>query len=126
MRRLFQVPVLDVISPALAVKSARGVFTRNSQGSGPAIAQVFRSATDLPLNSLTNSAQTGNTLIVYGTGLGAISGPDNTRPGAVPVGSNVTINIAGLTTTATYAGRSPDFPGLDQVNFTIPANVPAS
>jgi uncharacterized protein (TIGR03437 family) len=107
------------------VKSALGVFTRNSQGSGPGIAQIFRSATDVSLNSLTNPAQGGNTLVIYGTGLGAIPGADNDKPGAVPVGSNVTINIAGVTTPAAYAGRSPDFPGLDQINFVLPANVPA-
>lgn len=107
------------------VKSALGVFTRNSQGSGPAIAQIFRSATDVSLNSLTNSAQSGNTLVIYGTGLGAISVADNDKPGLVPVGSNVTINIAGVTAPAAYAGRSPDFPGLDQINFVLPSNVPA-
>ena len=107
------------------VKSALGVFTRNSQGTGPAIAQVFRSATDLPLNSLTNAAQSGNTLIVYGTGLGAISGADNTRPGASPI-SNATVNLAGITIQPAYAGRVPDFPGEDQINFVIPANAPRS
>lgn len=106
------------------VKSALGVFTRNSQGNGPGIAQIFRSATDVSLNSLTNPAQPGNTLVIYGTGLGAIPGADNVKPGAVPVGSNVTINVAGITAPAAYAGRSPDFPGLDQINFVLPANVP--
>lgn len=107
------------------VKSALGVFTRNQGGNGPAVAQLFRSATDISFNSLTNAAQPGNTLVIYGTGLGAISGADNQKPGAVSVGSNVTVNVAGVTTPAAYAGRSPDFPGLDQINFVLPPNVPS-
>ena len=105
------------------VASLLGIYTQNSQGNGPGIAQIYRSATDVSLMDLTNSAQNGNTLVLYGTGLGAISGPDNQPPGAVAVGSNVTINVAGVTIPASYAGRSPQFPGLDQINFALPANV---
>lgn len=106
------------------VKTQFGLFTQNSQGNGPAIAQVFGSSNTPSLMALTSPAQPGNTLVIYGTGLGAISGPDNQPPGAVPVGSNVTVNIAGMVTPASYAGRSPNFPGLDQVNFVLPANAP--
>lgn len=107
------------------VKSAFGVFTQNTQGNGPAIAQVFHGGQPPALAGLANSAQAGDTLVLYGTGLGAIGGPDNSAPGAVPAGSNVTINIAGITIPATYAGRSPEFPGLDQINFQLPANTAA-
>jgi uncharacterized protein (TIGR03437 family) len=106
------------------VASGLGVFTNNSQGNGPAIAQVYHvGSTTAGLVALTNSAQPGDTLIVYGTGLGAIPGADNTAPGAVSVGTNVMVNIAGTAVTPLYAGRSPDFPGLDQINFKLPANV---
>lgn len=111
--------------PISVVASGFGVFTQDSQGDGPAAVQIFTSPTASSFMGLTNSAESGDTLVIYGTGLGAISVADNTPPGAVAAGSNVTINIAGQTTTATYAGRSPNFPGLDQVNFVIPANVPA-
>jgi len=100
-----------------------GIFTQNSQGNGPAVAQVFASSTSVSLMKLTTPAQPGQTLVLYGTGLGAISGADNTPPGAVQVGSNVIVNIAGTVVPALYAGRSPNFPGLDQINFTLPANV---
>jgi uncharacterized protein (TIGR03437 family) len=106
------------------VASGLGVFTNNSQGNGPAIAQVYHvGSTTAGLVALTNSAQPGDTLIVYGTGLGAIPGADNTQPGAVSVGTNVMVNIGGTAVTPVYAGRSPDFPGLDQINFKLPANV---
>lgn len=106
------------------VASGLGVFTTNSQGNGPAIAQVYHVGSSTPgLVALTNSAEPGDTLIVYGTGLGAISGPDNQPPGAVSVGTNVMVNIAGTAVPALYAGRSPQFPGEDQINFKLPANV---
>jgi len=106
------------------VQSGLGVFTDNSQGNGPAIAQVYHAGSSTAgLVALTNSAEPGDTLILYGTGLGAIAGPDNVPPGAVSVGTNVTVNVAGTAIPVLYAGRSPDFPGLDQVNFKLPANV---
>src|SRR5260370_37241729 len=33
------------------------------------------------------------------------------------------MTVAGKVVTPDYAGRSPAFPGLDQINFTIPADV---
>ena len=103
------------------VKAAPGIYTLNSGGNGPGIAQV--ADTGSRLNLLTNSVQPGQTLVLYGTGLGPISGADNARPGATPL-SNVTVNLAGVTIQPAYAGRVPDFPGEDQINFVIPANAP--
>lgn len=110
-------------APVNVVSTQFGIFTQNSGGTGPAVAQVYSSATTINLMGLTTPAQPGQTLVLYGTGLGAISGSDSNSPGAVAVGSNVTVNIAGVTTPAVYAGRSPQFPGLDQVNFVLPGNV---
>src|SRR5207253_5782526 len=73
---------------------------------------------------LTTPAHPGDTLVIVGTGLGAINGPDNDAPGKVDVGSNVTVTIGGITTPASYAGRAPQFPGEDQINFVVPSNVP--
>ncbi|MGH9723067.1 MAG: hypothetical protein ACRD8O_22885, partial [Bryobacteraceae bacterium] len=39
------------------VRNSFGIFTRNQGGTGPAIAQNFRSATDQPVNSLTDVAR---------------------------------------------------------------------
>jgi uncharacterized protein (TIGR03437 family) len=105
------------------VKTQFGIFTQNSQGNGPAVAQVFATSPTPSLMGLTTPAQPGQTLVLYGTGLGAISGADNSPPGVVQVGSNVTINVAGTLIPTAYAGRSPNFPGLDQINFVLPANV---
>jgi hypothetical protein len=106
------------------VKSQFGVFTQNSQGNGQAIAQVFASSTSVSLMGLTTPAQPGQVLVLYGTGLGGIGVADNQPPGAVPVGSNVVATVGGKIIPVQYAGRSPQFPGLDQINFQLPSDVP--
>ena len=111
----------SVAAKVTVVKSAPGIYTLNSQGNGPGIAQV--ADTGSRLNQLTNSVLPGQTLVLYGTGLGPITGADNARPGPTPL-SNVTVNLAGITIQPTYAGRVPDFPGEDQINFVIPQNAP--
>jgi uncharacterized protein (TIGR03437 family) len=106
------------------VKSQFGLFTTNQGGTGQAIAQVFASATSVSLMGLTTPAQPGQVLVLYGTGLGGISVADNQPPGAVPVGSNVVATVGGKIIPVQYAGRSPQFPGLDQINFQLPSDVP--
>ncbi|HEY6392094.1 MAG TPA: hypothetical protein VIX89_12495 [Bryobacteraceae bacterium] len=102
------------------VKSQLGIFTANAQGTGPAASQH---GTDSSPILLTTAAKPGETIVLYATGLGAIAGADNVPPGAVQVGSNVVVTVAGKVVTPDYAGRSPAFPGLDQINFKIPTDV---
>src|SRR5258708_6628595 len=63
-------------------------------------------------------------MIVYGTGLGPISGADNTPPGAVSTGGTVTVTVGGKAATVLYAGRAPQFPGEDQINIQLPSDIP--
>jgi uncharacterized protein (TIGR03437 family) len=111
-------------APINVVATGFGLFTDNAQGNGPVIAQVFAGSAAPVLMGLTTPAHPGDTIVIVGTGLGAITGPDNVAPGAVSVGSNVIVTIGGVVATPTYAGRSPQFPGEDQINFVVPANVP--
>ncbi|HWB83746.1 MAG TPA: hypothetical protein VG675_06375 [Bryobacteraceae bacterium] len=108
------------------VKSSFGIFTF-SYGSGPAAAQNYNSATDTPVNSLTNAVNPGQVMILYGTGLGPITGPDNVPPGAVsPVGigiDNVRVLVGGQSITPLYAGRTPSYPAEDQINFQLPSDA---
>ena len=105
-------------------KAVPGIFTINSQGTGPGVAQVALSSTNIRLNNLTTPGTPGSVMILYGTGLGPISGPDNVAPGAVSTGGTVTVTIGGTAATVLYAGRAPQFPGEDQINIQLPANVP--
>jgi uncharacterized protein (TIGR03437 family) len=54
------------------------------------------------------------TLALFGTGFRA-SGT-----------SGVTATVKGTAVTVTYAGAQPDYPGLDQVNITLPSSLAGS
>ena len=106
-------------------ESAFGIFTIGSQAAGMAIAQNFESAASLPLNLYTNAARPGQTLILWGTGLGAYTGgPDGAAPQAGNIVNNAQVIVAGTKITPFYAGRAPGIPGVDQINFTLPTSIP--
>jgi uncharacterized protein (TIGR03437 family) len=106
-------------APIKVVPSSFGIFTINQQGGGQAVVQDA----NYKFNSAGFAFQPGETVVLWGTGLGPISGSDaNTPPtGNIP-GINVTVLVGGQPAIVTYAGRS-GFAGDDQVAFTIPAGV---
>ena len=106
------------------VRSAFGIFTRSQAGFGPAIVQNFHSPTDVRLNSLIEAARPGQVLILWGSGLGPIDGDDSALPPVGNLAVNVEIVLGGrVVVRPQYAGRSPQFPAVDQINFAVPDNV---
>jgi uncharacterized protein (TIGR03437 family) len=97
-----------------------GIFAINASGAGPAVVtdaqgQVIQS---------NFAATAGQTLVMYGTGLGAIASSD-TQP---PPSGNITANspmvyVGGSLVTPVYHGRTSCCGGLDQINFVVPAGV---
>ena len=106
------------------VKSAFGMYTLNQGGSGPALLQnVSSDGKSAPLNALTNAAAPGQFLVLYGTGLGPVSTSDSDAPGqVVPVEISVQVLAGNKAITPIYAGRQPQFPGLDQIVFQLPSD----
>jgi uncharacterized protein (TIGR03437 family) len=106
-------------SPIKVVKTALGIFTRNQQGSGPAVVQDTNNA----YNSVLFAFHPQQTVTFWGTGLGPITGSDADVPpsGNLP-GVTVTATIGNQTAIVQYAGRS-GYAGEDQINITIPNNV---
>jgi uncharacterized protein (TIGR03437 family) len=105
------------------VASQFGIFTINQAGSGPAVVQNVNSESDRPVNTILNSAKPGQAMILWGTGLGAIQGPDN---GAPPVGSlnqPIEVLVGGRPANVIYKGRSGCCAGVDQIVFEIPSGV---
>src|ERR1035441_3694069 len=104
--------------PVQIVSASFGTYTFNSNGFGQAI------ATDLnyQVNSIIRTFHPGDWVILWGTGLGAINGDDSNKP---PVGNlgSPTVHVGTGSLTPYYAGRSADFPGLDQVAFQIPSGI---
>jgi len=106
-------------APIKVVKNALGIFTRNQQGSGPAVAQDANNA----YNSVIFAFHPGQTIILWGTGLGPITGSDaGTPPSGNLPGTTVTATVGGQNAVVQYAGRS-GYAGEDQINITIPNGV---
>jgi uncharacterized protein (TIGR03437 family) len=103
-------------APITVVSGAFGVLSRDQSGFGPA------AAFDANANFLAadNSANPGDTITLWGSGLGPISGdesiPQPQSLASIPIG----IDIGGQSATVTFHGRS-QYPGLDQINVTIPS-----
>ncbi len=70
----------------------------------------------------------GESLTVYLTGLGRVEGtiePGKPAPaGALRARAPVTVLVGGLAAAPSFAGLTPGFVGLYQVNFQVPARLP--
>jgi len=102
------------------VKSSFGAFTLNSLGYGTA----FITNANNGLVTLLNSARPGDSVSIWSTGLGPVSG--NEAAGPLPGNlKNLKMNVwvGGQPATVTYAGRSDCCAGLDQLTIKIPTTV---
>ena len=105
--------------------TALGIFYQVTNGANMAIAQNYVNSTSAPLNLPAVPATPGQIVILWGTGMGAVTGGDNIAPPAGDM-TNVpmTITVGGVTAARLYAGRQPQTAGVDNVYFTVPSGVP--
>jgi uncharacterized protein (TIGR03437 family) len=106
--------------PIQVVAASFGTFALNEDGSGPGI------VTDLNYNVITmiKAAHPGQTLVIWGSGLGAVTGDEADGPpktANLDVG-HVQVLIGNQLVTPIYAGRS-NSPAIDQIDFTVPAGI---
>jgi uncharacterized protein (TIGR03437 family) len=117
--------VTSATVPIRVVDAAFGIFTLNQGGTGPGVFSNVNSGTDLPVNTLANSARPGQAVIIWGTGLGPVTTPNEAGqlPTAGDLPTPVEVYVGGQRATVTYKGRSGCCVGLDQIVFTVPQNV---
>ena len=111
----------------LISKTSFGAFFQQVGGNNVAVAQNVASATNYPLNLASSPAMPNQIVILWGTGLGALNGPDNVAPGnnaADMTNVPVTITVGGLPAQRLYAGRQAQSSAVDNIYFTLPANPP--
>jgi uncharacterized protein (TIGR03437 family) len=109
------------------VLTAPGIFTANSSGTGPA--SVINQ--DGSVNSVSNPAHPGNTIVFYLTGEGqtnpgGVDGQTTPLPPAhAPVPQQaVSVFMNGQQTQVHYAAEAPGLvAGIMQINAVIPSNV---
>lgn len=100
----------------LVAPSAFGIDTLYGTGSGAIVATIGASVI-VP----TASASPGQTITIWGSGLGAdTANDDRTFPLKQDNLNNAQVYIGGAKATVAYAGRS-QYPGVDQVNVVVPS-----
>jgi uncharacterized protein (TIGR03437 family) len=109
--------------PVPVAPSTPALFTQNGGGSGPgAILNA-----DYSVNSASNPAPRASTVMLYGTGFGALEPQpaDGTIVSATaPTSLRVAATIAGAPAAVAYAGAAPGLvAGVIQINVQIPADI---
>lgn len=105
------------------VPAAFGIDTLNGAGTGPAVVQ--NASNGYALLSATAAANPGETLVFWGSGIGAAQGDETKYPFAQVDQTNssaVQVYVGGQLVKPSYAGRS-QFPGVDQVNVVVTPGV---
>jgi uncharacterized protein (TIGR03437 family) len=100
------------------VPNSFGVFAANQGGSGPGI--IANAASKV--FGLNSAANPGEAAVIWGTGLGAVTG--NEAAGPLPGDMSsipVEVYAGGVKAAVTYRGRSGCCAGVDQITFTVPA-----
>ena len=121
-------------APIMVVANTLGIFTVSSDGQGAGIVtypdyslvSATKAANCGGVYTTCGAANAGDVLIIWATGLGAITGSDAAAAG---LGVNMpsiplTIWLGNVQVTASYQGRSGCCIGEDQIVFTVPPNTP--
>ena len=121
-------------APIRVVANNLGVLTIDSSGTGPAIltypdyslVSPTKAANCGGPNTTCGAANPGDTLTLWGTGLGPVNGDDASGAGLGVNMPNIplTVWLGGVQAPVVYQGRSGCCAGLDQVVFTVPNAVP--
>jgi uncharacterized protein (TIGR03437 family) len=106
-----------------------GIYTMNSQGSGPG---AILNQDGVTVNSSSAPAAKGSVVSVYMTGEG-VTAPANVTGSITPPGSTakkpvalISATVGGVPATVEFAGSAPGMvAGIAQVNVRIPANAPS-
>lgn len=116
------------------VSNNLGIFTVDSSGQGAGIITYADYSLVSPVkaancggpNTTCGAANSGDTLILWATGLGAITGSDASGAGLGVNMPNLPLKLwlGGVQATVIYQGRSGCCIGEDQIVFTVPDNVP--
>jgi uncharacterized protein (TIGR03437 family) len=116
-----------------------GIAAANSAGSGEAQATIANVNGGISLVRLTTGsvafegfnwtlspAHPGDTLVLWGTGGGADAANDTGgSSGDQTAAGNFSVSVDGTEITPLYAGTSQGYPGLWQINFTLPSTMAA-
>jgi uncharacterized protein (TIGR03437 family) len=119
----YSLPQAVTIAPAQPA-----IYSQNQSGSGPgAIVVVTPNGTQFQAGS-SNPASAGDSLVIYCAGLGMVdvSVPAGAAAPVSPLAkatTTISATVGGIAAPVSFAGLSPGFAGLYQVNVTVPIGV---
>jgi uncharacterized protein (TIGR03437 family) len=112
---------ISAVAPGILEASGHAIAINNSDGTLAAPPGSIPGLT-------THAAAIGDALIIYGTGLGAVTPAVAT--GAIPPAgqlskSNVTpmVMVGGVQAQVLFSGLTPQFTGVNQINIVVPPGV---
>jgi uncharacterized protein (TIGR03437 family) len=103
-----------------------GIFTVNQQGTGQG---AIMKSDGVTLAQPATPASIGETVVIYCTGLGAVSPavkeglPAPSTPPLSTTVNPVTVTIGGKAAQVAFSGLTPGYAGLYQVNAVVPAGI---
>ena len=117
---------LSVPQSLVVAQAQPGIFTVNQQGTGQG--SIVKSD-QVTLAQPGTPAAVGETVVIYCTGLGAVTpavkegSPAPTTPPLSTTVNTVTVTIGGKAAQVAFAGLTPGYAGLYQVNVVVPAGI---
>jgi len=106
-------------APITVVPSSVGLYTLASSGTGPAVVTFA----NYSVIGSANPAHNGDTIVLWGTGLGAITSDDAAGPAPGNLSYPINVYLGGVAASVTYHGRSGCCAGLDQIVIVVPPSV---
>lgn len=125
--------VASAPTPVNIAPFSPGIFGFNTAAGTLALAYTYADGMFAwPANTVqglsTHPAAPGSLLIVYATGLGAVNQTidDGAAAGSVLTSVNTppVVLIGGISAQVAFAGLTPQFPGVNQLNIIVPPNAP--
>jgi uncharacterized protein (TIGR03437 family) len=108
-------------APINVVETAFGILTANEGGTGTAAAFDYNN--NGALVTPTSAITPGEYLILWGSGLGAVSSDETQfQPQPDATTAPIEVTIGGINAQVTYHGRSI-YPGVDQINVIVPQGI---
>ena len=134
-----QIPVVLSVNNALTlpvmldlVPAAPGVLSANDGPTPPSVQNgahlIAQHSADFSLVSSSNPAKPGEYLVMYLVGMGATnpsvaSGAQTPSSPLASVTNQPTVTVGSQPATVAFAGLTPGFVGLYQINFQVPASA---
>jgi uncharacterized protein (TIGR03437 family) len=117
---------LSVPQSLVVAQAQPGIFTVNQQGTGQG--SIVKSD-QVTLAQPGTPASIGETIVIYCTGLGTVTpavkegSPAPTTPPLSTTVNPVTVTIGGKAAQVAFAGLTPEYAGLYQLNVVVPAGI---